>query len=70
VIYKHSADTTASIREQLGENGLALLEKLEVVGYGHMVPARLKQRPSEADMGRMKQHQSDTSDERPVDELL
>jgi hypothetical protein len=27
-------------------------------------------RPSEADMGRVKQHQSDTSDERPVEELL
>jgi hypothetical protein len=36
VIYTHSADTTASKREQLGEDGLAHLEKLEDVGYGHV----------------------------------
>jgi hypothetical protein len=64
------ANTTASEREQLGENGLALLEKLEDVGDGPVGPAKLKQRLAEADMGRVKQHQFDTSDERLVDELL
>ncbi|KAF2740440.1 hypothetical protein EJ04DRAFT_455555 [Polyplosphaeria fusca] len=70
VIYTHLANTTASKREQLGDNGFALLEKLEDVGDGPVVPARLKQRLAEADMGKVKQHQFDTSDERPVDELL
>jgi hypothetical protein len=70
VIYTHLANTTASKREQLGENGLALLEKLEDVGDGPVVPARLKQRLAEADMGKVKQHQFDASDERSVDELL
>lgn len=41
---------------QLGENGLALWKKLEDVGDG---PVELKQRMTEADMGRVKQHQSD-----------
>ncbi|KAL5397982.1 hypothetical protein PMIN03_012822 [Paraphaeosphaeria minitans] len=63
-------ETTASKREQLGGNGLALLEKLEDVGDGPVVPAKLKQRLAEADMGKVKQHQFDTSDVRPVDELL
>ena len=58
------ANTTALKREQLGENGLALLEKLEDVGDG---PVELKQRMTEADMGRVKQHQSDTSGERLMD---
>ncbi|KAJ4330091.1 hypothetical protein N0V87_010306 [Didymella glomerata] len=70
VIYTHLANTTASKREQLGENGLALLEKLEDVGDGPVVPARLKQRLAEADMGKVKQHHFDASDERLVDELL
>ncbi|KAF2245115.1 hypothetical protein BU26DRAFT_77053 [Trematosphaeria pertusa] len=70
VIYTHLANRTASKREQLGGNGLALLEKLEDVGDGPVVPAKLKQRLAEADMGKVKQHQFDTSDERPVDELL
>ncbi|PVH91768.1 hypothetical protein DM02DRAFT_606179 [Periconia macrospinosa] len=70
VIYTHLANTTASKREQLGENGLALLEKLEDVADGPVVPVGLKQRLAEADMGKVRQHQFDTSDERPVDELL
>jgi hypothetical protein len=70
VVYTHLANTTALKREQLGENGLALLEKLEDVGDGPVVPAALKQRLEEADMGKVRQHQFDTSDERPVDELL
>jgi hypothetical protein len=70
VIYTHLANTTASKREQLGGNGLALLEKLEDVGDGPVVPAKIKQRLAEADMGKVKQHHFDTSDERPLDELL
>ncbi|PSN58927.1 hypothetical protein BS50DRAFT_641365 [Corynespora cassiicola Philippines] len=70
VIYTHLANTTASKREQLGEHGFALLEKLEDVGDGPVVPVGLKQRLAEADMGKVKQHQFDTSDERPMDELL
>ncbi|CAI6342380.1 unnamed protein product [Periconia digitata] len=70
VIYTHLGNTTASKREQLGENGLALLEKLEDVSDGPVVPVRLKQRLAEADMGKVRQHQFDTSDERPADELL
>jgi hypothetical protein len=72
VTYTHLANTTALKREQLGENGLALLEKLEDVGDGPVVPAKLKQRlaEAEADIGRVKQHQLDTLDERPVDDLL
>jgi hypothetical protein len=64
------ANTTTSKREQLGENGLALLEKLEDVGDGPGMPARLKQRLAEAHMGEVKQHQFDASDERSVDEPL
>jgi hypothetical protein len=70
VIYTHLANTTASKREQLGENGLALLDKLKDVGDRPVVPAGLKQRLAEADIGKVRQHQFDTSDERPVDELL
>ncbi|KAF2462914.1 uncharacterized protein BDR25DRAFT_320402 [Lindgomyces ingoldianus] len=70
VTYTHLANTTASKRKQLGGNGFALLEKLEDVGDGAVVPAKLKQRLAEADMGKVKQHHFDTSDERPVDELL
>lgn len=70
VLYTHLANTTASKREQLGENGLALLEKLEDVGDGPVVPVRLKEQLVEADMGKVKQHQFDASDERSVDELL
>tara|TARA_R110002003_G_scaffold1452_2_gene23079 strand:+ start:230 stop:970 length:741 start_codon:yes stop_codon:yes gene_type:complete len=70
VTYTHLANTTASKRAQLGGNGLALLEKLEDVGDGPVVPAELKLRLAEADMGKVKQHQFDTLDERPVDELL
>jgi hypothetical protein len=70
VTYTHLANTITSQREQLGENGFALLEKLEDVGDGPVVPARLKQQLAEADMGKVKQHQFDTSDKRPVDELL
>lgn len=70
VVYTHLANTTASKREQLGGNGLALLEKLEDVGDGPVVPAKLKEQLAEADMGKVKQHQFDTSDERPVDDLL
>jgi hypothetical protein len=50
--YTHLANTTASKREQVSENGLALLEKLEDVDDGPVVPAKLKQRLTEADMGR------------------
>jgi hypothetical protein len=64
------ANTAASRREQLGENRLALLEKLEDVGDGPVVPAKLKQRIAEVDISRVKQHQFDTSDKRPIDELL
>lgn len=39
-----------------------VLEKLEDVGDGPVVPAILKQRPVEADIGRVRQHQLDTSD--------
>jgi hypothetical protein len=70
VIYTHLANTTASKWEQLGGNGLALLEKLEDVGDGPGVPARREQRLAEADMGTVKQHQFNTSDERLVEELL
>jgi hypothetical protein len=70
VTYTHLASMTASKREQLVENGLSLLGRLEDVGGGPVVPARLKQRLAEADLGRVKQHQSCTSDERPADELL
>jgi hypothetical protein len=42
VIYTHLANTTASKREQLGGNGLALLEKLEDGGDGPVVPAKLE----------------------------
>lgn len=70
VTYTHLANTTASKREQLGENGLALLEKLEDVSDGPVVPVKLKQRLAEADMGKVRHHQFDTSDERPMDELL
>lgn len=56
VIYTHLANTTASKQEQLGENGLALLEKLEDVGDGPVVPVRLKQRLAEADMGKVRHH--------------
>jgi hypothetical protein len=56
--------------EQLSGNGLALLEKLEDAGDGPVVPAKLKQRLAEADISKVKQHQFDTSDGRPMDELL
>jgi hypothetical protein len=64
VKYTHLANTTASKREQLDGNRLALLEKLEHVGNG---PTKLRQRLAEADMGRVKQYQSDMSGERLVD---
>jgi hypothetical protein len=70
MIYTHLANTTASKREQLGENGLALLEKLEDVSDGPVVPIGLKQRLADAGMSKVRQHQFDTSDERPVDELV
>ena len=70
MVYTHLANTTALKREQLGENGLALLEKLEDVGDGPVVPAGLEQRLAEADMGKVKQHQLDGSDERSMDRLL
>ncbi|KAF9733994.1 hypothetical protein PMIN03_006622 [Paraphaeosphaeria minitans] len=70
VTYTHLANTITSKREQLGENGLALLEKPEDVGDGPVVPAKLRQRLAEADMGKVKQHQFHTLDERPLDELL
>jgi hypothetical protein len=70
VIYTHLANTTASKREQLGGNGLVLLEELEDVGDGPVVPEKLKQWLAKADMGRVRQHQFDLSDGRPMDELL
>ena len=45
---------TASKWEQLGENGLVLLEKLEDVSDGPVVPAGLKQRLAEADIGKVR----------------
>lgn len=70
VIYTHLPNTTASKREQLCENRLALLEKLENIADGPVVPAKLKQRLAEAEMGKVKQHQFNTSDERLVDQVL
>lgn len=54
--YTHLANTTALKREQLGENGLALLEKLEDVSDGPVVPVKLKQRLAEADMGKVRNY--------------
>jgi hypothetical protein len=47
-----------------------LLGELEDAGDGPVVPAKLKQQLAEADIGRVKHHQFDTSDESSVDELL
>jgi hypothetical protein len=57
-------------REQLGENGLALLEKLEYLYNAPVVPAKLRHQPPAADMRWAKPHQFDPSDQRPMDESL
>lgn len=65
MVYQHLGITTDSILAQLGQSGLALFQQLENVGDGPVVPAALKE-----DLVEVKEHQFDTSDERPMDVLL
>jgi hypothetical protein len=56
-------------REQLGESGFMLLEKLQDVSDGPAVPVKLKEQLAAAKI-KIPQRLWDTSDQRPVDELL
>lgn len=70
VIYTSLANTAADRRVQLGPIGVALLEKLEDVADGPVFAAGLKARLVEKGIERIKPHQLDQSDNRPMEELL
>ncbi|KAF2876860.1 hypothetical protein BDV95DRAFT_624998 [Massariosphaeria phaeospora] len=70
VAYTNLANTAAKRRLQLGNGGLALLEALEDVSDGPVFAARLKAQLIEAGIERIKPHQLDDTDNRPIEELL
>ncbi|CAE7021382.1 hypothetical protein HRS9139_01082 [Pyrenophora teres f. teres] len=70
VIYTSLANTTALQRVQLGTAGFALLQTLEDVSDGPVFPASLQEQLSKVGIERIKPHQFDHNDNRPIEELL
>ncbi|CAA9959554.1 hypothetical protein PTMSG1_02971 [Pyrenophora teres f. maculata] len=67
---RSQTNTTALQRVQLGTVGFALLQTLEDVSDGPVFPARLQEQLSKVGIERIKPHQFDHNDNRPIEELL
>ncbi|KAH9859269.1 hypothetical protein J1614_012183 [Plenodomus biglobosus] len=69
VTYTSLANSTASRRGQLGPTGMALLDVLEDVADGPVFASSLKPQLREAGIEKIKAHQLDGDDHRPMAEL-